>query len=110
MNKKLESIGIVDVFCDFDEYDSEYRKAFMQFEITENYELKNKFLFLDDETVYSEETFESSNIFFKQIGIHSNKVKIQFGGEIILLNANQLKRLEQIITKYEEHIEYGNIR
>lgn len=102
MNKKLESIGIVDVFCDFDEYDSEYRKAFMQFEITANYELKNKFLFLNNDTVYNEEIFISSKIFFKQLGIHRNKIKIQFGGEIILLNASQLKRLELTIAKYEE--------
>lgn len=101
-------VGIIDVFWDYDDFDTLY-KVFFEFNIKiENngkFEFVNKFYFLDHDLCEKEEEIFSNELSVLLLD-YNEKNKIELSGNILFLNKKQYEKLNNFILKNSEKYKF----
>ena len=94
-------VGIIDVFWDYDDFDTLY-KAFFEFNI--KIENNGKFEFVNKLCEKEEEIF--SNELSVLLLDYNEKIKIELCGDILFLNKKQYEKLNDFILKNSEKYKF----
>lgn len=101
-------VGIIDVLCNYDDFDN-LCKVFFEFNIKiENngkFEFVNKFYFLDHDLCVKEEEIFSNELSVLLLD-YSDKIKIKLCGDILFLNKKQYEQLNNFILKKSEKYKF----
>ncbi len=114
--KDFNPIGLIKVLWNFDTFDDEIRDAYFEFYIPNKLghhrgeQYCNRFIFLNNGIVYQDETIETTNFKFEQLGYdeETKLFKINFLDNIIFLTDNQYKKLQTILPRYDDIINNHN--
>ncbi len=106
--KEFYGIGIVDVFWRYDEFNENWKKAFIEIYIPDNEGLNYgeqyciKYSFLDNDTVISDELFESTKLNLSYKKIDNDLYEVLILSEKHKFNKKQLSYLIDIINKKKD--------
>ena len=103
-------VGNISIFWDYDDID-EIKDAFYLLEIVKknnNFEFINNFYFLDNNLCNYYENVSTNDIKIFLLNIEKNKkIKIQICGNIIYLDKDQYKLLNEKLTKIQEKLKFN---